>query len=114
MASFQLGTDYPRERFVQPALERHFYAPDYEPLEVGQVDLACVHRPSGERWIIEAKGVTSDVGASRFSMRRTAGSLQSRRVSRRGSSELGSAHRTGGFRNHDRGARDPDAMNAPP
>jgi hypothetical protein len=62
MANFRLGTDFPREGFVQQALERHFCAPDYEPLEVGQVDLACVHKPSGERWIIEAKGATVDVG----------------------------------------------------
>lgn len=57
--SFKLGSDYPREGFVQAALERHFGA--CERLEAGFADFACIDE-EGERWVIEAKGETSATG----------------------------------------------------
>jgi hypothetical protein len=57
--SYRLGTDFPREGFVQGALEQHFAG--CERFAAGHADLACVDR-AGVRWIIEAKGETADVG----------------------------------------------------
>jgi hypothetical protein len=57
--SYRLGTDFPREGFVQDALELHFAG--CSRFTAGHADLACVDR-AGVRWIIEAKGETSDVG----------------------------------------------------
>lgn len=59
---FQRGLAYPSEGFVQAAIEEHFLALGFtvEPSRV--VDLLCCHPAAQERWHIEAKGVTSQVG----------------------------------------------------
>jgi len=54
-----LGDQFPREGFVQAAIERHFSA--CERFEAGYADLACVDE-AGQRWVVEAKGETSDTG----------------------------------------------------
>jgi hypothetical protein len=59
MTNYRLGTEFPREGFVQAALERHFSACARE--SAGHADLAC-RDENGQRWLIEAKGETSDVG----------------------------------------------------
>jgi hypothetical protein len=56
---YQLGDEFPREGFVQAAIEQHFGA--CERVEAGWADLACVDE-NGLRWVIEAKGETSDTG----------------------------------------------------
>jgi hypothetical protein len=60
MTRYRLGTDYPREGFVQTALERHFN--HWERSERGFADHVARDPESGRIWIIEAKGQTSDVG----------------------------------------------------
>ena len=59
MTHYKLGTAFPREGFVQAALERHFG--ECERHVIGYADFACVDA-DGRRWVIEAKGETSDVG----------------------------------------------------
>src|SRR5436309_15921785 len=59
LMGYQLGDEFPREGFVQAALEQHFAA--CERVEAGWADLACVDE-NGVRWVIEAKGETSDTG----------------------------------------------------
>src|SRR5919199_1964145 len=59
MTEFPLGSDFPREGFVQRAIERHFAS--CAPAEAGHADFACTDE-RGRRWLVEAKGETSDVG----------------------------------------------------
>lgn len=57
---YKLGSEYPAEHFVQMSIENHFSARGFS-LDTGShVDLICVHPDTGERWHIEAKGVTSN------------------------------------------------------
>jgi hypothetical protein len=60
--TFKLGTEFPREGFVQRCLERHFGENGYKRTSAGHTDFACIHPSSGERWVVEAKGETADVG----------------------------------------------------
>src|SRR3954471_8979077 len=59
MTHYRLGTDFPREGFVQAALEQHFA--DCQKHAIGHADFACSDE-YGRRWLIEAKGERSDVG----------------------------------------------------
>src|SRR5687767_2627475 len=59
MAQYKLGRDFPREGFVQAALEQHFASCRRH--AIGHADFACTDE-SGRQWLIEAKGETSDVG----------------------------------------------------
>ena len=59
---FKLGTNYPNEGFVQSALQGHFEGLGFKQGKLGHIDYVGVHPVSGERWVIEAKGETSDVG----------------------------------------------------
>ncbi len=52
--------EFPYEAFVQAVLERHFVQLGYRILSFGHADLVCGR--AGERWIVEAKGQTSDIG----------------------------------------------------
>jgi hypothetical protein len=54
-----LGDQFPREGFVQAALERHFSG--CELVDGGTVDFVC-RDSHGVKWIIEAKGETSATG----------------------------------------------------
>jgi hypothetical protein len=56
----RLGDEFPHEGFVQRALERHFANCSIS--AAGTADYACIDERTGERWIIEAKGKTSQVG----------------------------------------------------
>lgn len=62
MRTFKLGTEFPHEGFVQSAIEVHFSSLGFALDTNTLVDLSCAHSLTGERWVIEAKGVTSDVG----------------------------------------------------
>ena len=59
---YRYPKEFPREAFVQSAIERHFLEHGFETIKGGHTDLACRHPATGERWIIEAKGETADVG----------------------------------------------------
>ena len=62
MTSYKLGTEFPHEGFVQRAIDTHFQSLGFVMGSKGHVDLVCDHPTTRERWIIEAKGETSDVG----------------------------------------------------
>ncbi len=61
-ASFKRGTEFPSEGFVQGALERHFGQLGFNQEAIGHVDYVGTHPTSGQRWIVEAKGATADIG----------------------------------------------------
>ena len=62
MTCIQRGADFPHEGFVQRAIESHFSRLGFV-LECDTLaDLVCVHRHTAERWLIEAKGVTANLG----------------------------------------------------
>ena len=60
--SFALGIDFPREGFVQNAIEKHFAALGYLKSVGGYVGYDGIQPVSGDRWIVDAKGETSEVG----------------------------------------------------
>lgn len=59
---YHYSAKFPRETFVQKAIESHFRLGGFQFEKQGFADLACRNDKLGEHWIIEAKGVTSDVG----------------------------------------------------
>ena len=59
---FRLGTDFPREGFVQAALEAYFGGLGFRAFAHGHVDYAGLHPDTRETWLVEAKGETADVG----------------------------------------------------
>jgi len=60
--AYKRGVEFPHEGFVQAAIEAHFSTCGYATLPSGDPDLACTHPETGVSWVIEAKGLTSDVG----------------------------------------------------
>jgi len=59
VAKVQLPSVFPYEGFVLPAVQRHFETLGFRMETSGEEDLTCVHRETGERWCLEAKGETS-------------------------------------------------------
>ena len=59
---YKLGETFPNEGFVQRAIEQHFASLGYHVEPAEHTDLVCVHPETSERWVIEAKGQTDDVG----------------------------------------------------
>lgn len=60
--TYRLGTEFPYEGFVQTAIEAHFVQRGFTLETNTHADLLCAHSETGERWLIEAKGVTSAIG----------------------------------------------------
>jgi hypothetical protein len=60
--NFPLGNEFPREGFVQHAVKCHFDALGFVSEVSGQVDYCCAQPTTHERWHIEAKGATSQIG----------------------------------------------------
>ena len=60
MKHFYKENVFPNEAFIQEALEKYFIGNGYEVDNEQQVDLIAVKSP--ETWLIEAKGITSQVG----------------------------------------------------
>jgi hypothetical protein len=58
--NYRRGVDFPHEGFVQASIEAHFAG--WKRFDAGFADLAVIDPVSGQRWIIEAKGVTDSVG----------------------------------------------------
>ncbi|HSK69169.1 MAG TPA: hypothetical protein VLA21_07890, partial [Candidatus Limnocylindria bacterium] len=54
--------DFPHEKFVQQALEKHFSALDYVFMKEGNSDLVCLNNQGRDKWVIEAKGKTTEIG----------------------------------------------------
>ena len=57
---FKNDNFYPYEAFVQESLEKYFMSLGYELKTEEQVDL--IAEKGNERWVIEAKGLTSAIG----------------------------------------------------
>lgn len=60
--TYRRGTEYPNEGFVQQSIEAHFLKAGFRPTSEGTADLTSVHPTTGERWVVEAKGQTADIG----------------------------------------------------
>jgi hypothetical protein len=63
------GPEYPNEGFIQVAIETHFQGAGFEvqkkkgvQKENGDPDLICRDSRSAQRWVIEAKGETKNIG----------------------------------------------------
>lgn len=59
---FHNPTVYPYEAFVQEVVQQHFVGRGFAIEHVPPLDLVCRHPTTGERWMIEAKGKTSQPG----------------------------------------------------
>ena len=59
---YKLGENFPNEGFVQRVIEQHFASLGFQVEPVEHTDFVCVHPETSERWVIEAKGQTGDVG----------------------------------------------------
>lgn len=59
---YKRGMDFPNEGFVQQAIEAHFASLGFSRGRVRHADYAGHHLKTGERWLVEAKGLTSAVG----------------------------------------------------
>jgi hypothetical protein len=59
---YRYSADFPREAFVQEAIERHFKPTEFQRERHETADLVCHSDRLKQRWIIEAKGETSDIG----------------------------------------------------
>ena len=60
--TYRRGYEFPNEGFVQKAIEGEFRSRGFKETPKGHIDLCCQHPQTSERWIIEAKGKTSEVG----------------------------------------------------
>lgn len=61
--SYKRGSQFPAEHFVQMAIEAYFLVNRKFEREIHRnVDLICVDPSSGERWHIEAKGISKYCG----------------------------------------------------
>ncbi len=59
---FKLGSEYPAEHFIQQSVEAHFIRQGFCLDASTHIDLICWHPATGEKWQIEAKGMTSQPG----------------------------------------------------
>ncbi len=62
MSTYPRGSEFPHEHFVQKAIEAHFDHLGFTRDAKGHCDLVVFHPQTKDRWIIEAKGETSDTG----------------------------------------------------
>ncbi len=59
---YKLGKEFPSEYFVQKSIEAYFSGLGFTTDISSHVDLICDHPVRGEKWHIEAKGLTSQPG----------------------------------------------------
>ncbi len=59
---FALGEQFPHEGFVQSRIERHFKKLRFACDSTQDADLVATNQSTGECWIVEAKGETTDTG----------------------------------------------------
>lgn len=59
MKSFKKDRNYPNEAFIQEAIENFFSNEGFVVEKDGQIDL--VAEKHNEKWIVEAKGITSQI-----------------------------------------------------
>ena len=59
---YRYPSEFPREAFVQEAIERHFKPTEFQREKHESADLACYSNKLKQHWIIEAKGETSSIG----------------------------------------------------
>ncbi|MCI0575046.1 MAG: hypothetical protein L0331_02425, partial [Chloroflexi bacterium] len=60
--NYSRGSEFPHEEFVQRAIESYFSALCFKEEVGGHADLVCANSETGERWLVEAKGLTTQVG----------------------------------------------------
>jgi hypothetical protein len=60
--TYKRGYDYPNEGFVQRAIEEYFIKLGYNQIKHSYTDLVCIKPNTEDKWVIEAKGLTEDVG----------------------------------------------------
>ncbi|MHB9130423.1 MAG: hypothetical protein ACYDBB_04940 [Armatimonadota bacterium] len=61
-SNYARGMEFPNEGFVQQAIERYFTSRGYLIENSGFADLCCRHPVTHERWVVEAKGETKEIG----------------------------------------------------
>lgn len=59
---FKRGLDYPNEGFIQNAVEKYFDSLGYEQINVKYIDYVGINTQTEEKWVIETKGKTTEVG----------------------------------------------------
>lgn len=59
---YKLPHEFPNESFIQEQLEEYFIQLGYFVIPEKPIDLKCVHRANNETWIIEVKGITTQIG----------------------------------------------------
>lgn len=57
---FKKSTNFPNEAFIQDAIEKYFLDNGYSLINNSQIDLIASNE--NETWIIEAKGLTNNIG----------------------------------------------------
>ena len=62
MTTFPRGSGFPHEGFVHASVRQHFEANGYVNETAGYVDFIFRCPKTNEKWRIEAKGTTTDVG----------------------------------------------------
>ena len=59
---YKNGMEFPNEGFVQNTIESYFDKKGFIKESISYTDYAGVHMETQERWRVEAKGLTSNVG----------------------------------------------------
>lgn len=60
--NFKRGNDFPNEGFIQKSVENYFLKLSYVKLSEKYVDYAGLNPITKEKWMIEAKGESKDIG----------------------------------------------------
>jgi hypothetical protein len=59
---YKRGAAFPAEQFVQESIEAHFASRGYRLEKSKHTDLVCSHPNTGDRWHVEAKGISTAIG----------------------------------------------------
>jgi hypothetical protein len=62
MRTYQKENLFPYEAFIKEAIKRYFEMNGFQVADTGQVDLIAENMSTSEKWVIEAKGMTSAIG----------------------------------------------------
>lgn len=59
---YKRGYDFPNEGFIQKTIELYFLKLGYKQINEKFSDFVCVNPNTNEKWVIEAKGLTKEIG----------------------------------------------------